>query len=168
MPACEDAASVNIIGMAHVTLMPEITQEWSNIDLVFQIWALQCIQRVHPNSLIWYFLTPCLNRESFWSTMLKTVPKFLFLLEEQGGISEDPWVRIHKSSLHASLLLADTPPYWISVIDWMLQLIGLIWYIKTSLEFHTGVSTDNRLNSGLSLPSFIFDLFSHHLVKNLC
>lgn len=29
-----------------------------------------------------------------------------------------------------------TPPFWISVIDWRLQLIGWIWCITTSLEFH--------------------------------
>ncbi len=40
-----------------------------------------------------------------------------------------------------SLLPADAPPYWISVIDWTLQLIGLIWYITISLEFHIGVNT---------------------------
>lgn len=37
------------------------------------------------------------------------------------------------------------PPCWISVIDWTLQLIGLIWHITTSLEFHIGVKTHNKL-----------------------
>lgn len=32
------------------------------------------------------------------------------------------------------VLTSSMPPCWISVIDWMLQLIGLIWYITTSLE----------------------------------
>lgn len=59
-----------------------------------------------------------------------------------------------------SLSLANTHPYWISVIDWTLQLIGLIWDIQTSFEFHTGVKTDNRLNWSVLLPSFRFDLFS--------
>ena len=54
--------------------------------------------------------------------------------QEQGGISEERWARIHESSLHGSLLPADTPPCWISIIDWMLQLIGLIWHITTSLS----------------------------------
>ncbi len=90
-----------------------------------------------------------------------------FCSEEQGGISEEPWARIHESSLHGSLLPADTPPYWMSVIDWMRQLIGLIWYITTSVEFHTGVKTDNRLNSSVSL--FRIDCFLiYHWVKNLC
>lgn len=34
--------------------------------------------------------------------------------------SEDQGARTHKSSLHRSLLLANTPLYWISVIDWTL------------------------------------------------
>ena len=48
---------------------------------------------------------------------------------------EEPWVRIHDSTLQRSLLPANTTPYWISVIDWTLWLIGLIWYITTSLRW---------------------------------
>ena len=84
-------------------------------------------------------LDPRLNRKSFWVRHLACRPKSLILLwgariEERGGISEELWARIHETSLHGSLLPADTPPYWISVIDWTLQLIGLIWYITTSLS----------------------------------
>lgn len=45
--------------------------------------------------------------------------------EERGGISEE---------LHGSLLLADTPPYWMLVIDWTLQVIRLICGISLHSE----------------------------------
>lgn len=49
-----------------------------------------------------------------------------------------------------SLLTADTPPpCWISVIDWTLQPIGLIWYITMSLEFQD--ECEDKLNSSVSL-----------------
>ena len=46
------------------------------------------------------------------------------------------------------------------LIDWTLQLIGLIRHITTSLQFNTGVKIDYRLNWSVSLPSFIFYLLS--------
>lgn len=71
------------------------------------------------------------------------------------------------------VLTPSTPPCWISVIDWMLQLIGLIWYITTSLE----TWSDDRQQIQLSCfnPKFM-NLFSSpsswisvsSLVRTIC
>lgn len=63
----------------------------------------------------------------FWRA--SQVSYFARRSEERGGISEERGARKHERSLHGSLLPADTPPYWISVIDCTPHLIWLIWYI---------------------------------------
>ncbi len=78
----------------------------------------------------------------------RSVEDHYFCFEEQGSRSEEGSLRSHERgyarAAFTEVLQAETPPYWISVIDWTLQLIGLIWSITISL-FHTGLETDNRL-----------------------
>lgn len=61
--------------------------------------------------------------------------KLLFVFK----VPEEPWAKIHKSCLQS--LQTDTAPYWISAIDWMLQLWGFIWFITATVEFHNEMTT---------------------------
>lgn len=70
-------------------------------------------------------------------------PNFHFLTsyfcsEERGDMSK------HQGSLHGSLLLIITSPYWISAIEWN-DVAWLIRNITTIVKFHNRVMTVNRL-----------------------
>lgn len=69
-----------------------------------------------------------------------------FCFQEQRAISGDPWVGIQDSSLHRSFKLSNMPSYWTSAINCTLQLIELIWFIATTLEFNNTM-TCKKINS---------------------
>lgn len=98
---------------------------------------------------------PRLNRKSFWFVIWRSVPELLFSAPRRKDTHDQ---------LHRTLFLADTSPYWISVIDWMLKLIRLIRFIfGDSYE----VTTVNRLNCSGSLQTLKFCFLIHHQVQNL-
>ena len=70
-----------------------------------------------------------------------------YLCSEEGGYTRAAFMEVS--------LPADTPAHWISVNDWTLQWIGLMWYF--SMGLHVRLTTANRLDS---LSSFIFYSFS--------
>lgn len=95
------------------------------------------VHLTHLSSFIWYVITPwsLLQPELVLDYHLSHHPNWsYFCSDDWGGISEGLWARKHESSLHRSLILTNKPSYWISVIDWVLQLIRQIWYIRTSLN----------------------------------
>ena len=93
---------------------------------------------VKPPLILWLpEVTLCHHR------CMSHFPYLLFVSEMHRVISQQQWTRTHKSCLHRNLFTGHYAPL---VIDWRLQVIRLIWYIKTSLEFHTRVKTNDRLH----------------------
>ena len=137
-----------------------------------QVWRWQQTEEEHwdkgyipsPLNHVSSLLAPRPNRKLFLTRHFDRRPKSLILprgarSEERGGISEERWARRHESRLSGSLLPANTPLYWISVI-----VIGRFsWsnWSDTSLQFHTEVETDDKLNLSVSLSIFMFYLFSY-------
>lgn len=69
-----------------------------------------------------------LNQKVFWFSVLKTISN----ITKAQGARRDLWGRgMHESR---KSFISDMPPCWKTVIDWILQLIELIWYITTSLQ----------------------------------
>lgn len=83
-------------------------------------------------------------------------------IKDWGGICGEPWARIQNSSLLGKNFYWLARRYW-----WVLQLIRLICYIRTSHAFHKGAKISNRIISSVSLSSFIFCFRLHHLVKSV-